>query len=103
MQNGPRSFLRGPFHLVALGRFSPNTLLTCAQVDVFEVDRSRSFESPPRQRQRITERLRAEVVLAYESGQTSREVAETFTIGRTTVLKILKAAGVAVRPRGRKY
>ncbi|MBN7290531.1 helix-turn-helix domain-containing protein [Mycobacteroides abscessus subsp. abscessus] len=43
------------------------------------------------------------MVAAYESGQTSREVAETFAIGRTTVLKILKAAGVAVRPRGRRY
>jgi len=43
------------------------------------------------------------VVEAYESGQTSREVAEMFTIGRTTVLKILKAAGVTVRPQGQKY
>ena len=61
------------------------------------------FASPPRQRQRITERLRAEVIEAYEFGQTSREVAETFAIGRATVLKILKAVGVTVRPQGRKY
>ena len=89
--------------MVALGQFSPNTLLTSVQDDVSEVDRHSSFVSPPRQRQRITARLRAEVVGAYESGQTSREVAETFAIGRTTVLKILKAAGVMVRPQGRKY
>ncbi|QLL08642.1 helix-turn-helix domain-containing protein [Mycobacterium vicinigordonae] len=62
-----------------------------------------SFVSPQRQRRRITDRLRAEVVEAYESGQTSREVAETFAIGRTTVLKILKAYGATVRPQGRKY
>ncbi|MBU8830561.1 helix-turn-helix domain-containing protein [Mycolicibacterium goodii] len=33
---------------------------------------------------------------AYESGQTSRQVAEELKVGRTTVLKILKAAGVRV-------
>jgi hypothetical protein len=59
--------------------------------------------SPPRQRQRITDRLRVEVVEAYEFGQTSREVAQAFAIGRTTVLKILKEARVVVRPQGRKY
>jgi len=42
-------------------------------------------------------------VEAYEFGQTSRRVAEELTLGRTTVLKILKDAGVAVRPQGRKY
>ncbi|MFV8181311.1 MULTISPECIES: helix-turn-helix domain-containing protein [Mycobacteroides] len=40
---------------------------------------------------------------AYESGQTSRQVAEELDLGRTTVLKILKAAGVEVRAQGRKY
>ncbi|QLL08645.1 helix-turn-helix domain-containing protein [Mycobacterium vicinigordonae] len=65
-------------------------------------DRPLEFVSPPRQRQRITDRLRAEVVAAYEFGQTSRQVAETFAIGRSTVLKILKAAGVMVRPQGHK-
>ncbi|AWG70724.1 hypothetical protein DDJ51_00200 [Mycobacteroides abscessus] len=92
-----------PTYLVALGRFSPNILLTGAQYEVSVTDRPLEFASPPRQRQRITDRLRAEVVEAYESGQTSREVAEMFTIGRTTVLKILKAAGVTVRPQGQKY
>lgn len=73
------------------------------QDDAYATDRPLLFASPPRQRQRITERLRAEVIEAYGFGQTSREVAETFAIGRTTVLKILKAAGVTVRPQGRKY
>ena len=55
------------------------------------------------QRRRITVGLRADVVEAYESGQTSRRVAEELALGRTTVLKILKDAGVPVRPQGRKY
>jgi len=59
--------------------------------------------SPVRQRRRITARLRAEVVEHYAIGMTSRQVAATFGLGRTTVLEILKAAGLAVRPRGRNY
>ncbi|ORA83659.1 hypothetical protein BST29_08955 [Mycobacterium malmoense] len=61
------------------------------------------YVSPPRRRRRVTAQLRDVVVTAYESGQTSRQVAEEFALGRTTVLKILKAAGVMVRPQGRKY
>jgi len=89
--------------LIALGRFSPNTLLTDVQGEVAETNQSSAFVSPPRVRRRITDRLRAEVVAAYESGQTSRQVAEELDLGRTTVLKILKAAGVEVRAQGRKY
>jgi len=40
--------------------------------------------------QRITASLRAAVVELYESGQTSRQVAEELALGRTTVLKILE-------------
>jgi transposase len=47
--------------------------------------------------------MRADVIEAYESGKTSRQVAARFGLGRTTVLTILKAAGVTVRPQGRKY
>jgi DNA invertase Pin-like site-specific DNA recombinase len=73
------------------------------QDDAHVTDRSPSFVSPPRQRRRITARLRAAVVEADESGQTSRQVAEELALGRTTVLKILKEADVTVRPQGRKY
>jgi hypothetical protein len=59
--------------------------------------------SPVSQRRRITARLRAAVVEHYASGMTSRQVAETLELGRTTVLGILKDTGVAVRPQGRKY
>ena len=102
-ENGPRRSLRGPFPLVALGRFSPNTLLTYVQDDADVTDRPSRFASPPPKRRRITAQLRAAVVEAYESGQTSRQAAEELALGRTTVLKILKAAGVAVRPQGQKY
>ena len=84
-------------------RGSPGTvqsehLVTCVQDDVHEVGYSQSFVSPPRQRRRITAQLRKAVVQAYESGKTSRHVAEDLELGRTTVLKILKTAGVEVRP-----
>lgn len=102
-ENGPRSVLRGPFLLVALGRFSPNTLLTHAQDNVSAADGSSRFISPPPKRRRLTAQLRADVIEAYESGKTSRQVAAELALGRSTVLKILKAAGVAVRPQGPKY
>jgi DNA invertase Pin-like site-specific DNA recombinase len=69
------------------------------QDDARVTDTSPSFVSPPRLRRRITARLRAGVVEAYESGQTSRQVAEELALGRTTVLKILKEADVTVRPQ----
>jgi len=59
--------------------------------------------SPPAKRRRITASLRADVVEHYERGMTSRQVAKTLGLGRTTVLGILKAAGVVMRPRGCRY
>lgn len=102
-ENGPRSLLRGPFPLAALSRFSPNILLTPVQGDTDVTDRPLLFASPPQQRQRITNPLRDAVIEAYQFGQTSRQVAERYAIGRTRVLKILKAAGATVRPQGHKY
>jgi transposase len=55
------------------------------------------------QRRRITASLRAEVVEHYAAGMSCRRVADTLGLGRTTVLQILKAAGVELRPQGRKY
>ena len=56
-----------------------------------------------RQRQRITAHLRADVVEHYERGMSCRRVAATLGLGRTTVLQILKDAGVEIRPQGVKY
>jgi DNA invertase Pin-like site-specific DNA recombinase len=73
------------------------------QYNAYIAGQEAAFASPPRVRRRITAQLRADVVAAYESGKTSRQVAEELELGRTTVLKILKAVGVIVRPQGRKY
>jgi hypothetical protein len=43
------------------------------------------------------------VVARYQRGETSREVAEACSIAKSTVLGILKAEGVEVRPRGVRY
>ena len=51
---------------------------------------------------RVTDRLRVEVVEAYQAGQTGRQVAEESGLGRSTVLGILKDADIPVRPQGRK-
>jgi hypothetical protein len=59
--------------------------------------------SPVPQRRRITHALRVEVVEHYAAGMSCRRVAGTVGLGRTTVLQILEAAGVEIRPRGRKY
>lgn len=53
-------------------------------------------------RRRITQSLRDEVVTQYQAGKTSRELAEGCGIGRTTVLAILKKAGVQLRPQGQR-
>ncbi len=51
-------------------------------------------------RRRITKRIKDEVVELYTGGKSSRSVAEQVGIGRTTVLQVLKARGVDLRPRG---
>ncbi|BBZ06876.1 hypothetical protein MDOR_10450 [Mycolicibacterium doricum] len=97
----PDSAVRGEASLVALGRFSPSNE-SPDQDDSAHAKAKDRFDTPPRKRQRLTARLRADVVAAYVTGQTSRQVAETFDLGKSTVLGILKDAGV-VRPQGLKY
>ncbi|WP_353360596.1 hypothetical protein [Mycobacterium sp.] len=43
--------------------------------------------------------VRAEVVEHYVAGMSCRRVADTVGFGRTTVLQILRAAGVEIRPQ----
>jgi DNA-binding transcriptional regulator LsrR (DeoR family) len=59
--------------------------------------------SPVPQRRRITARLRTDVIEHYERGMSSRRVAASLGLGRTTVLEILKAADVRIRPQGSQY
>jgi DNA-binding transcriptional regulator LsrR (DeoR family) len=68
-----------------------------------EVDEALERVKVVPQRRRITDSLRAQVVEHYAHGMTSRQVASTLRLGRTTVLEILKAADVAVRPQGHKH
>jgi hypothetical protein len=91
------------FPLVALSQFCSNTLLTGVQDDASVTDGRNYVPSPARQRRRITARLRAEVVEHYMAGMSCRRVAATLELGRTTVLGILKTAGVDIRPQGQKY
>ena len=78
-------------------------MLRKRQNEISVTDVTGRVSSPTSQRQRITARLRAEVIKHYDQGMSSRRVAATLGLGRTTVLKILKTAEVEVRPRGRKY
>ena len=44
----------------------------------------------------------ARAVRAYESGQTTREVAAELGVGHSMVWRVLKAAGVECRPNSRR-
>jgi len=83
---------------VALERFWSNTLFTDVQHDASVTNGCTRVLLPVPQRRRITARLRAEVVEHYNRGMSSRRVAATLGLGRTTVLEILKAAGVDMMP-----
>jgi hypothetical protein len=102
-ENGPRRSLRGPFPLVALERFWSNKSWPEKQNNTSAADVNAERWAPAPPRRRITNRLRAEVVEHYARGMSSRRVAATLVLGRTTVLEILKVGGVEVRPHGRKY
>ena len=90
-------------HVVALERVWSNKMLQKRQGEISVTDVTGMVSSPASQRQRITARLRAEVIKHYDQGMSSRRVAATLGLGRTTVMKILRMAEVEVRPRGRKY
>ena len=54
----------------------------------------------PEMRRRVTRAERAAIVRLYEAGLATRAVAERLVVSKTCVLKILKAEGVSMRPRG---
>lgn len=51
----------------------------------------------------MTRRLRLAIVELYGEGLSSLEVAEVPGVRKSTVLKVLKAANVTVRPQGVRY
>ncbi len=54
-------------------------------------------------RTRMTDRVEHRTVELYELGLSTRQVAEQVGIAKTTVLRVLKARGVMVRPQGVVY
>jgi hypothetical protein len=89
--------------MVALERFWSNKLWPQRKTNTSVGDVTAERLAPAPQRRRITGRLRAEVVERYAPGMSSRRVAATLGLGRTTVLEILKAAGVDIRRQGLRY
>ncbi len=57
----------------------------------------------PGRRTRVTPQLRADVVRRYQGGEPSRVVAEELRICKATVLKVLRAEGVELKPVGVRY
>ena len=102
MKTAPEEISGGRSILVALERFCSNTMWQTGSDHPPLAGENRPVTPSPKYR-RITGRLRAAVVESYGSGQTSRQVAEELALGRTTVLKILKTAGVTVRLQGHRY
>jgi len=92
-----------PLPLVALSQFCSDTLFTDVQDDAAVINGRMRVRSPVPQRRRITARLRTDVIEHYERGKSSRRVAASLGLGRTTVLEILKAAGVRIRSQGNQY
>src|SRR5262245_53026244 len=91
----------GAISLVALERVWSNTVVTDVHGEEDVTDGRPQLLPPVTQRRRITARLRVEVIEHYNRGMSSRRVALALGLGRTTVLEILKVAGVEIRPHGR--
>lgn len=63
----------------------------------------RSAATPPRRHkldQRLNAEQLAEMVAAYEAGSHSAELSRSFGVGKTSVIKILREAGVKIRRQG---
>ena len=62
------------------------------------------FANPrPYVRTRVTASLAKDVTARYELGESMRSIALALGIGKATVLKILHAAEVPIKPTGRHY
>jgi hypothetical protein len=85
--------------LVALERVWSNNGWPQIPIDALVTGVNARSSSPLVRRRRVTTRLRAEVVGAYVGGISSRRVAASLGLGRTTVLGILKDVDIPVRAR----
>jgi hypothetical protein len=76
-------------------------LLTEASPLAFEPSR---FTNPRRYvRTRVTNGLARDVTARHERGESMRTIAHTLGMGKATVLKILYAAEVPIKPTGGRY
>jgi hypothetical protein len=80
--------------LVVLSKAKTNTLIETPDVS------DRSTPPPGPGRPRVTRKQQNEVVALYESGLSTRVVAERVGVAKTTVLRALGLAGIEIRPRG---
>lgn len=108
IRQGPLLGQKGPLtctFMVVLTHLCLNVAPTpVRRTEEIEAPESSRYVAPPGPRRtRMTAELQAEVVARYQSGETSREVAEACGIAKSTVLRILKDADVKVRPRGVRY
>jgi DNA invertase Pin-like site-specific DNA recombinase len=86
------------FNFVVLGQLHLNPQFSLPA----PTDRAATTHRPDRRR-RITRQLREEVVRRYVSeNQTALEISEECGIGKSTVLRVLKAAEVPMRRQGEK-
>lgn len=90
--------------LVALAATMPNPAPASAPAAQPEPADDRYASSTRAQpRLRVTKQLRVQVVEHYRQGLSSLEVAEVLGIAKSTVLRVLKSEGEAVRPWGVRY
>lgn len=90
------------YYVVALTQVWSNFSDLRADAGIIRQDAPQEAAPPPR-RTRVTAGLRTEVVHRYTAGQPSQLIAEDLHIGKATVLKILRAAGVSIKPVGVHY
>jgi DNA-binding NarL/FixJ family response regulator len=86
--------------VVALAASWPNSSLP----PVTRSDRGEhNVTTVPPQRTRVTRVIEQDIVKRYQAGQSTRRIAASLDIAKATVLRVLKSAGVPMRPTGTHY
>lgn len=77
--------------------------LLALRLNTQATDRALDEQTPPR---RLCRRLsiseQQDIISRYEQGETAINLAQTFNISKTGLLKLLRDGGVPVRARGRR-
>lgn len=88
-----KSHMEWDSYVVVLARTNPNTLSPLSMPSV------RPMKSRP-DRVRVSKVVRNRAVVLYQHGHSTRSVGAQLGLAKSTVLGILKDAGVPLRPRG---